>query len=60
VIVSYFEWVQDLQNYFWTETQINRRLKQVLIKPFHEVYALAQRQRLGMRIAAGITEFVGA
>jgi glutamate dehydrogenase (NAD(P)+) len=52
VIVSYFEWVQDLQNYFWTETQINRRLKQVLIKPFHEVYALAQRQRLGMRIAA--------
>jgi glutamate dehydrogenase (NAD(P)+) len=52
VIVSYFEWVQDLQNYFWTETQINRRLKQVLIKPFHEVYALVQRQRLGMRIAA--------
>ncbi len=52
VIVSYFEWVQDLQNYFWTETQINRRLKQVLIKAFHEVYALAQRQRLGMRTAA--------
>jgi glutamate dehydrogenase (NAD(P)+) len=52
VIVSYFEWVQDLQNYFWTETQINRRLKQVLIKAFHEVYALAHRQRLGMRTAA--------
>jgi glutamate dehydrogenase (NAD(P)+) len=52
VTVSYFEWVQDLQNYFWTETQINRRLKQVLIKAFREVYALAQRARVDMRLAA--------
>jgi glutamate dehydrogenase (NAD(P)+) len=52
VTVSYFEWVQDLQNYFWTETQINRRLKQVLIKAFREVYALAQRTRVDMRLAA--------
>jgi glutamate dehydrogenase (NAD(P)+) len=52
VTVSYFEWVQDLQNYFWTETQINRRLKQVLIKAFREVYALAQRTQVDMRLAA--------
>jgi glutamate dehydrogenase (NAD(P)+) len=52
VTVSYFEWVQDLQNYFWTETQINRRLKQVLIKAFREVRALAQRTQVDMRMAA--------
>ena len=52
VTVSYFEWVQDLQNYFWTEIQINRRLKQVLIKAFREVYALAQRAQVDMRMAA--------
>jgi glutamate dehydrogenase (NAD(P)+) len=52
VIVSYFEWVQDLQNYFWTETQINRRLKQVLIKAFREVYAEGRRSQVDMRTAA--------
>jgi glutamate dehydrogenase (NAD(P)+) len=52
VIVSYFEWVQDLQNYFWTETQINRRLKQVLIKAFREVYAEARHSQVDMRTAA--------
>jgi glutamate dehydrogenase (NAD(P)+) len=52
VTVSYFEWVQDLQNYFWTETQINRRLKQVLIKAFREVYAEATRAQVDMRTAA--------
>jgi len=52
VTVSYFEWVQDLQNYFWTETQINRRLRQVLIKAFREVYAEADRAQVDMRTAA--------
>jgi glutamate dehydrogenase (NAD(P)+) len=52
VTVSYFEWVQDLQNYFWTETQINRRLRQVLIKAFREVYAEAERAQMDMRTAA--------
>jgi glutamate dehydrogenase (NAD(P)+) len=52
VTVSYFEWVQDLQNYFWTETQINRRLRQVLIKAFREVYAEAERAHVDMRTAA--------
>jgi len=52
VIVSYFEWVQDLQNYFWTETQINRRLKQVLIRAFRQVYAKVDHAQVDMRTAA--------
>jgi glutamate dehydrogenase (NAD(P)+) len=52
VTVSYFEWVQDLQNYFWTETQINRRLKQVLVKAFRAVWELSQRRQVDMRTAA--------
>jgi glutamate dehydrogenase (NAD(P)+) len=52
VTVSYFEWVQDLQNYFWTETQINRRLRQVLVKAFRAVYAEANRAQVDMRTAA--------
>jgi glutamate dehydrogenase (NAD(P)+) len=52
VTVSYFEWVQDLQNYFWTETQINRRLRQVLIRAFREVYAVVGRTQVDMRTAA--------
>jgi len=52
VTVSYFEWVQDLQNYFWTEPQINRRLKQIMTKAFREVYGLVQRHQVDMRTAA--------
>jgi glutamate dehydrogenase (NAD(P)+) len=52
VTVSYFEWVQDLQNYFWTETQINRRLRQVLIRAFRAVYAEVNRTQVDMRTAA--------
>ncbi len=52
VTVSYFEWIQDLQNYFWTETQINRRLKQVLIRAFREVYAEVHHNQVDMRTAA--------
>jgi glutamate dehydrogenase (NAD(P)+) len=52
VTVSYFEWVQDIQSYSWTETQINRRLRQVLTKAFREVYDLAQKVGVDMRTAA--------
>ena len=52
VTVSYFEWVQDIQNYFWTETQINRRLRQVLSKAFREVYDLTRKTAIDMRTAA--------
>jgi glutamate dehydrogenase/leucine dehydrogenase len=37
VVVSYFEWVQDLQNFFWTEDEVNKKLQDILVKAFHEV-----------------------
>jgi len=52
VTVSYFEWVQDLQNLFWREATINARLKEVMVKSFNDVLALAQKHKVDMRTAA--------
>ena len=39
VIVSYFEWVQDLQFYFWAEGEVNARMEAILTKAYHDVRA---------------------
>jgi glutamate dehydrogenase (NAD(P)+) len=52
VIVSYFEWVQDLQNFFWTEQEINEKLKTMLTRSFREVFTLSQKEKVDMRLAA--------
>jgi glutamate dehydrogenase (NAD(P)+) len=52
VVVSYFEWVQDLQNFFWTEDEVNSKLRDVLIKAFHQVLAMSQKESVDMRLAA--------
>jgi glutamate dehydrogenase (NAD(P)+) len=52
VVVSYFEWVQDLQNFFWTEDEVTRKLRDVLVKAFHEVLQMSQKQEVEMRLAA--------
>jgi glutamate dehydrogenase (NAD(P)+) len=52
VVVSYFEWVQDLQNFFWTEEEVNRKLRDILIKAFRAVLDKSQRQKVDMRLAA--------
>jgi glutamate dehydrogenase (NAD(P)+) len=52
VVVSYFEWVQDLQQFFWEENEVNHRLTQVLDRAFHEVVARAERDGVGQRTAA--------
>jgi glutamate dehydrogenase (NAD(P)+) len=52
VIVSYFEWVQDLQNFFWTEEEVNKRLKEILTRAFHRVLDMSQKQHVDMRLAA--------
>lgn len=52
VIVSYFEWVQDLQNFFWTEDEVNRRLREILTRAFHEVLTMSQKHKVDMRLAA--------
>jgi glutamate dehydrogenase (NAD(P)+) len=52
VVVSYFEWVQDLQNFFWTEEEVNKKLREILVKAFHEVLNTSQKQQIDMRLAA--------
>ncbi|MBN1918099.1 MAG: Glu/Leu/Phe/Val dehydrogenase [Verrucomicrobia bacterium] len=52
VIVSYFEWVQDLQNYFWTESEVNSRLRDIITRAFQAVYQLHTREHISMRLAA--------
>lgn len=52
VTVSYFEWVQDLQSFFWTEEEVNKKLKDILTRAFHEVLDMSKREKVGMRLAA--------
>ena len=52
VTVSYFEWVQDIQAFFWTEEEVNDRLRQIMERSFDEVFALAAEKELTMRQAA--------
>jgi glutamate dehydrogenase (NAD(P)+) len=52
VIVSYFEWVQDLQQLFWTEAEINHRLEQVLETAFRRVARRGRNDRVSNRVAA--------
>jgi len=52
VIVSYFEWVQDLQKYFWKEKEINERLQEVIITAFNEVLKFSISENIDMRKAS--------
>ncbi len=52
VTVSYFEWVQDLQSFFWTEKEINARLKRLMDESFEAVWSIAQQRHVDMRTAA--------
>jgi len=52
VIVSYFEWVQDLQSYFWAESEVNSRMEQMLLRAYKNVRATASRENVDMRTAA--------
>jgi glutamate dehydrogenase (NAD(P)+) len=54
VTVSYFEWVQDLQNYFWNEAEINNRLRQLMTASFKKVLAIADEKRIDNRTAAQV------
>ncbi len=55
VIVSYFEWVQDLQNLFWSETEINQRLCEVMKRAFDSVIMMHEQKKVDMRMAALMT-----
>ncbi|PYJ03519.1 MAG: glutamate dehydrogenase [Verrucomicrobia bacterium] len=52
VIVSYFEWVQDLQSFFWGETEVVDKLFRILETAYTQVLAMARRQKIPMRLAA--------
>lgn len=52
VVVSYFEWVQNLQAIFWDEKEINDMLKKIMLRSFHEVENIADREEVTLRIAA--------
>ena len=52
VIVSYFEWVQDLQQYFWKDSEIREKLFEIMTSAFHRVLAMALEKKVGMRLAA--------
>src|SRR5205814_7610987 len=52
VIVSYFEWVQDLQSFFWGETEVVDKLFRILETAYTQILALARKQKIPMRHAA--------
>ncbi len=52
VIVSYFEWVQDVQRYFWTAEEVDRQLQSIIKRAFHKVVKLSRDRKEDMRTAA--------
>jgi glutamate dehydrogenase (NAD(P)+) len=52
VTVSYFEWVQDLQSFFWSEHEVNQKLQAIMQRAFREVLTVAKERDLPLRMAA--------
>src|SRR6266516_3035816 len=52
VIVSYFEWVQDLQSFFWGETEVVDKLFRILETSFTQILGMSRKQKIPMRLAA--------
>ncbi len=52
VVVSYFEWVQGLQYYFWKESEITSRLQELMARAFTRVWNAAQKNGVDLRTAA--------
>lgn len=52
VTVSYFEWVQNNQGYYWTEEEVAQKLRQKIVESFQGVFSTAQRHQIDMRLAA--------
>ncbi len=52
VTVSYFEWVQNNQGYYWTEEEVDQKLKKIMVDSFENVIRVAQTHKVDMRLAA--------
>lgn len=55
VTVSYFEWVQNRQGYYWTNEEVDQRLKRVMVEAFTDVYENYKKYKISMRTAAYVT-----
>lgn len=55
VTVSYFEWVQNNQGYYWTEEEVAEKLKKVMVDSFEKIYRTAHEYQVDMRLAAYMT-----
>ena len=52
VTVSYFEWVQNNQGYYWSEEEVERKLEEIMVSAFDNVYNLSRSRKVDMRLAA--------
>ncbi|MDQ0340992.1 glutamate dehydrogenase [Caldalkalibacillus uzonensis] len=52
VTVSYFEWVQNNQGYYWTKEEVDLKLRNIMINAFEKIYKLANHRKIDMRLAA--------
>jgi glutamate dehydrogenase (NAD(P)+) len=52
VVVSYFEWVQDMQQLFWEEDDVNHRLERIMVRSFRDVYETSRQMGIDLRMAA--------
>ncbi len=52
VVVSYFEWVQDLQCYFWDEAEVNSNLERIMVRSFKEVWDFSRQKDVPLRLGA--------
>jgi glutamate dehydrogenase/leucine dehydrogenase len=52
VVVSYFEWVQARNAYFWSEKEVNDKLEGMMVKAFNDVWAMAEKHKVNLRVAA--------
>ncbi|MGE8207531.1 Glu/Leu/Phe/Val family dehydrogenase [Heyndrickxia sp. NPDC080065] len=52
VTVSYFEWVQNNQGYYWSEDEVNEKLRKKLVEAFNNIYNIAEIRKVNMRLAA--------
>ncbi|NBD22612.1 Glu/Leu/Phe/Val family dehydrogenase [Paenibacillus glycinis] len=52
VIVSYFEWVQNNQGYYWSEAEVDLKLREMMVRGFNSVYELHAMKKVDMRLAA--------
>ena len=52
VTVSYFEWVQNIQEFFWSEEDVNRKLGEIMVRSFNEVYKISRDHKVTPRLGA--------